>query len=100
MFPEIGMVYGLYDPRTGLLRYIGFTTRELNGRLREHIVASYFSDDTRCHQWIRELIGCGLKPAIRLLQANATKQNETNWIAWFHGSGFQLTNEIVYNVQR
>lgn len=45
-----GVVYGLYDPRTDELRYIGQTVRPLKVRMYSHLKSS---SDTHSARWIR-----------------------------------------------
>ena len=59
------ILYGLYDPRTSELRYIGITTRNINRRLREHV-----SNPTnpRMAKWINDLTSLGITPTITVIR--------------------------------
>ncbi len=48
-------IYGLIDPRTGELRYVGQTKDNLHKRLRRH-VASRNWGETYVQSWIRALV--------------------------------------------
>lgn len=62
---QTGVIYGLFDPRDGQLRYVGQTIRDLRWRLKEH------RNDVRRWSkrliWIKHLKKLGLKPVVRIL---------------------------------
>jgi len=61
------VIYVLTDPRTGIVRYVGKTSREdLDLRLKEHLAEAKAEDHYRA-RWIRKLLSLGLKPGIRML---------------------------------
>lgn len=62
-----GSVYGLLDPTTGFIRYIGATSRSLPDRLANHLSMSR-KRRSRLYVWMSELIAQGLRPQIILLQ--------------------------------
>jgi DNA-binding transcriptional regulator YiaG len=58
-------IYGLYDPRSGALRYVGKTDRpeqRLANQMNER------GDTHRCH-WLQELRSLGLRPTQQILTA-------------------------------
>jgi hypothetical protein len=59
--PVTGTVYGLVDPRTNQIRYVGETIRPLAERLTAHYGKSAAP---RLRQWLVELREAGLKPRI------------------------------------
>ncbi|MFT3866788.1 MAG: hypothetical protein QM729_21205 [Solirubrobacterales bacterium] len=59
-------LYGLHDPRTGNLRYIGKTVYSLPQRLASHIKLASRTPSRKVCSWIIELKALGLKPEIRL----------------------------------
>ena len=65
-------IYALIDPLTDEIRYIGYTSKSLEKRLKSHI---YDCNRTKSHKtnWINSLLNKGLKPIIKQL-------NETNEI--------------------
>ena len=62
-----GSIYGLHDPRTGELRYIGQTTVSLKERLWAHLSPSSRRKAYYSARWIDSLVRDGVKPEIRLL---------------------------------
>lgn len=92
-------VYGLVDPRTGEIRYIGRTCRKLETRLSGHISARhqrYAGGSKAKRAWINELIDAGLKPTIRALETFDSEldalEAEGRWIKKGMAEGWPLTN--------
>jgi hypothetical protein len=60
-------IYGLYDPRTNALRYVGQTVQPLPKRLSLHVTKArsprYLKD-----QWIRDLMEMGLLPQMKAIR--------------------------------
>ena len=90
--PE-NLIYGLIDPRTILIRYVGLSSTGLK-RPRCHRRPS--CADTYCRRWVRELQRAGLDYEITILEVvdSATKLAETErwWIAFGRACGWPLTN--------
>jgi len=89
-------IYGLFDPRTYELRYIGKADNP-KGRLREHIkrAKSAKARLTYTCYWIRELLSENLKPSIEILEEvplDSWQQAEIEWIAECKKFGVRLTN--------
>jgi hypothetical protein len=92
-----GKVYGLFDPRTGELRYVGKTAYALSFRLSQHLsnarrkVGDYWST-----RWLRQLLAAGKQPVVHLLDLCATdaelNEAEVWFIAYFKKLGARLTN--------
>jgi len=87
------MIYGLADPRTSELKYIGRTARQLAQRLNEHICSA----KKRYHRnWLEDLKKSGLRPDIFEIEKHETHEEgliaEIFWIAYFKSLGCQLTN--------
>lgn len=86
-------IYGLYEPDTGALRYIGKSIRPFE-RLRNHI-----NDKSRCHRtnWIRSLVARGLEPDIAIIEEIRGEwpwqESERHWIAYAKKHGANLVNE-------
>lgn len=58
--PSTGTIYGLHDPGTGELRYVGKTITSLSLRLRRHVSGAYRVRDDRVSNshlsnWVRSL---------------------------------------------
>jgi hypothetical protein len=64
------VVYGLYDPRDGQLRYIGQTSIGVDARYAQHILGAQRtgSHGKRKNDWIKELLGLKLTPELKILR--------------------------------
>jgi hypothetical protein len=83
-------IYGLVDPRTNEIRYVGKTKRTLRVRLRAHINDRPKSN-TYKHNWINQLKQINLEPIIielELCDENTWIEREKYWISYFEN----LTN--------
>jgi hypothetical protein len=89
-------IYGLYDPFTLELRYVGKTKYLLSTRLSQHVCEAKKFNKTHRHKWIRSLLKKDTKPNIKLLK-EATKSNweeiEKKLISDYRSQGFNLVNE-------
>ena len=86
------VIYGLFDPRSNQLRYVGFTSNPLRRRLGEHL-----RDPSNTHKgkWIRSLLKDGYKPEIDVLQTTTDQERvfDEQWsIAYYRSIGCNLTN--------
>jgi hypothetical protein len=91
------VIYGLFDPRSSELRYIGFTSKSLPRRLCLHINESKTSN-THKSNWIKSLIKENLKPEISLLQETNLQEyrSDERWnIEYFRSLGCNLTNATL-----
>jgi hypothetical protein len=87
-------IYGLYDPRDGVLRYIGKTVQPLHRRLMAHLCDKFDSHKSR---WVQSLVRDNLKPEIRLLELSDSQDwidCEKFWISVSRLAGFNLTNSV------
>lgn len=85
-------IYGLKDPLTDEIRYVGKTTK-LNRRYNAHITCS---KNRKLHSslWIKSLIDKNVKPELFLIEIvneNNWAEREKYWIA-FYREHFDLTN--------
>ncbi len=99
---RLGKIYGLFDPRTKCLHYVGKTVDSLNGRLSGHLnQKGLYRTNTRKNIWIRELLEFGLKPEISVLEIVPEYELEEAeiWnIAYFRAIGCDLYNASdLYN---
>lgn len=90
------LIYGLRDPRTNGIRYVGRSLRGLT-RPREHAsLGSLKRDRSHKANWIRELLREGLLPELVVLQEYTSEAEtiaeETIWIRRLRFEGAQLTN--------
>lgn len=87
-------IYALKDPITGLIRYIGVTTRPKT-RLKEHLQPSNVKKSNHRSCWIRSLVSKGQHPVIEFLAqagANTWEQDEIDYISVFKSLGCDLIN--------
>jgi hypothetical protein len=89
-------IYGLVDPITKHLRYVGLSTTGLK-RPRSHISPSRLrKDKTHKANWIRQLVKVGLQYEIVIIQsfleADLLGEAEVFWISYFRNMGYPLTN--------
>ena len=90
------LIYGLVDPITRNLRYIGKSSSGLR-RAKNHQLPCYLSKD-RTHKgnWIRQLLAANLAPEVVIVQAledgEILNEAEIHWIAYFRLMGCPLTN--------
>lgn len=87
-------VYGLIDPLTYYVRYIGVTVKHLEVRLEEHVM---LRDGNKIKiQWLTTLVELGLKPSIMILGYAKDKETaykiEKEWILKGYSFGWPLTN--------
>jgi hypothetical protein len=84
-------IYGLVDPRTDEVRYIGKSDNP-RSRLAAHLRDR--SDNHRCH-WLGELRSADLQPTLLILDevcAWGWQDVEVSWIAYGRDQGWPLTN--------
>ena len=91
------IIYGLFDPRTDELRYVGKSTSGLK-RPRNHTKTSDLKRHGRTHKtaWVKSLLSVGLKPVVKVLWECSTAEvlydEEQRQIAHYRRLGFRLTN--------
>ena len=87
-------VYGLTDPRTHQLRYIG-VSKHPEKRIKSHASAARNGAKPMCSKWIRGLLKIGLSPDMFIIEeSNNLKwmEDESFWIAYFRFIGCNLLN--------
>ncbi len=89
------LIYGLFDPRTEELRYVGKSCSGLE-RPRQHIKPRLLKARTHKNSWLKSLLSEGLRPEIDVLEEHAGPETlneaERFFIAYFRGIGCRLTN--------
>lgn len=98
--PKSTIIYGLCDPTTGELRYVGKTADSMRGRLVAHLGAARLNPGKRyCLHWIRSILDVGLVPEIFEIETVPAggdwQEAETFWISMFKALGARLTNLTV-----
>lgn len=92
------LVYGLVDPRTRLLRYVGKSSSGLT-RPKSHFYPCRLNDRTHMARWVRSVVVAGLKPEIVVLEEvdseSALNEAEEFYIGYFKFIGCPLTNATV-----
>lgn len=85
-------IYGLVDPRTSALRYIGKTVVPKD-RVRQHIKESR-RGVTRRERWVASLTKIGLRPEIVVIEEVGKEwaDAEKFWIAYYRTIGADLVN--------
>lgn len=70
-----GVIYGLHDPETGELRYIGQTITTVKARLAKHVTPSQLKKHSYLARWLLGLVKRGQSPTWSVL-AEALDQEE------------------------
>lgn len=89
------LVYGLVDPRTGFVRYIG---RSSHGLRRPEGHRYHLDEVNHKARWLRQLKAVGLEYGIVVLEIVSPEfldDAECFWIAQAKGLGWPLTNVAV-----
>lgn len=88
-------MYGLYDPITKQLRYVGKTVGPLNKRFNSHISESRRKSISHKQKWIRLLLKANKLPVIKLIrmvEEDKWEYWEKKLIANYKAKGYPLTN--------
>lgn len=88
------LIYGLIDPRTDLIRYVGQSANGIK-RPRQHRTPKQLSANTYKCKWLRQLLRDGLDYRVVILQYSAEESlssDEIWWIAFGRALGWPLTN--------
>lgn len=88
-----GVIYALSDPRTGAVRYVGWTIN-LRTRIRDHLKPSRLAGTQRRDRWLKALGSAGLQPSVIILEHVAADwaAAERKWITHFRREAADLTN--------
>jgi hypothetical protein len=92
-----GVIYGLHDPLTGELRYVGQTTTTVDSRLSAHLSPSNLRKHSYLCRWLGGLVKRGLRPGVSI-RAEAVDQArldclEIEHIAAERKKGTRLVNQ-------
>ena len=93
------VIYGLVDPRTNGIRFIGSTRQPLERKLALHL-SECKRHEGSCNDWISSLQKGHLCPQIvELEQVNASwHEAEDFWIAYFNFLGNSQVNPVGYRI--
>lgn len=95
---KVFIVYGLIDPITNELRYVGYT-KNLKQRITSHYTPSALSKKRHRNHWLKSLLAIGKKAEVIVLEKYYTKfeacQAETELIEYYRWIGCNLTNQIL-----
>lgn len=86
-----GVIYGLIDPRTGEIKYIGKTTIKLNDRLSSHLnLAKKPGKKNLLYSWLRSILDSGNRPIIlEIEKTNNLTEREIYWISYYKNFGIK-----------
>jgi hypothetical protein len=86
-------IYGLLDPDTLELRYIG-KTKQPEKRMKQHLYPNQLKTKTHRNDWIKSLLQEGKKPGFIILERNVVNSDEAEirWIAEMRTMGARLVN--------
>ena len=89
------LIYGLIDPRSRFIRYVGLSATGM-ARPRRHRYPSRQVGYSHRECWLRELVSAGLDFQIAILEVTSSRDNlpelERWWIAFGRACGWPLTN--------
>jgi hypothetical protein len=92
-----GVVYGLVDPVTLRVMYVGQTIRTVEERLADHLSKPSLLEDCPKNDWLKGLLGKGLKPSVIILEKASNWElvdAENRWIEVFSHKTKRLTNRF------
>lgn len=92
-------IYGLFDPCTRELRYVGKTVKPVRMRTYAHISRARHGEKTHRSAWIRKLLSGGLVPEFDVIEIVLPgcdwEGAESFWIAYYRAIGANLTNQTA-----
>jgi hypothetical protein len=95
LLPNNNIIYGLVDPHTNQIRYIGKAV-DLYMRIKNHYKPSRLIDKTHKNNWINKLLSEGEYSKIHIIEKCNNQQElndaEKKWIKYYRDLGCDLTN--------
>ncbi len=86
-------IYGLVDPRTSAVAYVGITDN-VYARFKQHLNCT--DSNVRKNEWMRQLFSIGLIPIWKLIETVDTlaqaRDREKYWIIYYLEKGIDLYN--------
>lgn len=93
------VIYGLCDPRTQELRYVGQTSRKPHVRLAQHLQSARKGTLIYISAWIKGLLDASLLPEMFVLETHDSgleaDSAEQFWIEYFRSVGCRLVNRAI-----
>ena len=93
--PNKNVIYGLSDPISNQIRYIGKAV-DLYTRIRNHYKESRLKYVTHKNTWIKSLLNEGLRVNVIILEVlnneELLNESEIKWIKYYREIGNDLTN--------
>ncbi len=89
------IIYTLSCPRTNKVRYVGWTAKSAEARLRNHVHEAVETQKTHKQKWILSLVSIGLLPVVETVDSGSDDgwaEAERRWIAVFRANGARLVN--------
>jgi len=90
-------IYGLIDPRTKQVRYIGKSNNPQR-RYNEHLINAKDGKRNYIYSWIRLLFKKGKRPILIILQhyvpLKLWRNAEKFWVQYYKDKGYKLTNLV------
>lgn len=89
------VIYGLFEPDTNYLRYVGCTSRPAR-RLTEHLKPSRFKVNPELYSWVQKLRSAGSRPVFKILEecsAENKHEAEMFYISYLRSLGCKLANK-------
>lgn len=94
------IIYGLFDPDTDEIKYVGATKKTLHRRMQKHLSDANNISIRKCNrlQWIESLLNKGKKPVGKVLEIYSDELDkfyelEKQWIKKVRETGAELLNE-------
>ena len=89
------IIYGLVDPITNEIRYVGKSCKGLE-RPKEHMWPFSLKNKSKKNSWIKKLMAVGLKPSIVVIETcglqESLDEREIYWISFYRKINKNLTN--------
>lgn len=89
------IIYTLSDPNSGVVKYIGQTSKTLNERIKSHLKDAKYKKNNKRISWINSITKKGQAPVIEVID----EVFEDDWVFWemywieqFKAWGFNLKN--------
>ena len=93
--PNTNIIYGLCDPDTNIIRYIG-KAKELYFRIRNHYKPSTLKSKTHKNDWIKSLLKDNKRVKVIVIEQcksiDKLNESEIKWIKHYKDLGYNLTN--------